>query len=68
MFHNVPAGQDQVIAQVQAEGFETFGRGYRKPAPIQPPKGRPIFVTGLRPRPGAATIPLGEGSPYRAGG
>jgi hypothetical protein len=31
--------------------------------PIQPPKGKPIFVTGLRPLPGSTSIPLGEGSP-----
>ena len=59
-----PDQQDQRAPQVQAESFEPFGQGYRRPVPIQPPKGRPVFVTGLRPRPGAATIPLGEGSPY----
>jgi hypothetical protein len=59
----VPTEQDQNVARSQAEANEVSGRGYRTPAPIQPPKGRPIFVTGLRPRPSAATIPLGEGSP-----
>jgi hypothetical protein len=47
---------------------EVFGlpRGgtYHKPVPIQPPRGRPVFVTGLKPRPGATTIPLGEGSAH----
>jgi hypothetical protein len=62
---NVPAGQDPTLTpQVQAESFDVSSDGYRKPVPIQPPKARPIFVSGLRPRPGAATIPLGEGSPY----
>ena len=41
-----------------------YGRPYRAPVPIQPPANRPVFLTGLRPRPGAATIPLGEASPH----
>lgn len=50
--------------RVQAEALFPSGRPYRKPVPIQPPKTRPVFVTGLRARPGAATISLGEGSPH----
>src|SRR5208337_2968860 len=41
-----------------------LGGTYKGSVPIQPPKGRPIFVTGLRPHPGASTIALGEGSPH----
>ena len=50
--------------RVQPEAFLPPGRPYRQPVPIQPPKTRPVFVTGLRPRPGASTISLGEGSPH----
>ena len=41
-----------------------YGRPYRAPVPIRPPANRPVFLAGLRPRPGAATIPLGEASPH----
>ena len=45
-----------------AEAFERSGRRYRAPVPIQPASNRPLYVAGLRPRPGATTIPLGESS------
>jgi hypothetical protein len=48
----------------QAAYFQPFGSRYGKPVPIEPPRNRPVFVAGLRARPGAATIPLGEGSPH----
>ena len=44
------------------EAFERFGRRYRAAVPIQPASNRPVYVAGLRPRPGATTIPLGESS------
>jgi len=59
----LPADQENAGLRVQAEAIP-LGRPYRKPVPIQPPKTRPVFVAGLRARPGAATIPLGEGSPH----
>ena len=37
--------------------------GTLSPEPIQPAVDRPVYVAGLRPREGAVTIPLGEGSP-----
>ncbi len=40
------------------------GERYKRPVPIQPPKNRPLFVAGLKPNPGATTIPLGTGSPH----
>lgn len=57
-----PPGSDQAPPPMRAEPYEMFSRGYRQPALIRPPKNRPVFVNGLRPRPGSATIPLGEGS------
>ena len=44
------------------EAFERSGRRYRAAVPIQPASNRPVYVAGLRPRPGATTIPLGESS------
>ena len=42
------------------DAFERYGRRYRDPVPIQPASNRPVYAAGLRPRPGATTIPLGE--------
>jgi hypothetical protein len=47
-----------------AEAFLMYGRPYRAPVPIRPPANRPVFLAGLQPLPGAATIPLGEASPH----
>jgi hypothetical protein len=62
----LPLEQDRANprATPMPEPFMPTGRPYQRAAPIQPPKGRPIFVTGLRRHPGSSTIPLGEGSPH----
>ena len=60
----LPPDQENAAPRFQAEAIMPPGRPYRQPVAIQPPKTRPIFVAGLRARPGAATIPLGEGSPH----
>jgi len=60
----LPLEQDPANPRAAPEPVPLQGGTYREFAPIQPPKGRPIFVTGLRPHPGAATIPLGAGSPH----
>jgi len=44
------------------EAFEQSGRRYRAAVPIQPASNRPLYVAGLRPRPGATPLPLGESS------
>ena len=44
------------------EAFERFGRRYRAAAPIRPPANRPLYVTGLEPRPGSTVIPLDDSS------
>ena len=41
-----------------------FGRIYQAPAPIIPPRDKPIYISVLRPGPGSLTIPLGEASPH----
>jgi hypothetical protein len=38
------------------------GPRYRGPTPIRPKADRPVFLSGLTPKPGAIGIPLGEGS------
>ena len=44
------------------EAFERSGRRYRPVVPIRPASNRPVYVSGLSPRPGATTLPLGESS------
>ncbi len=52
---------------VATEIIRQFGGPYRPAVPIQPPASRPVFLAGLRPHPGAATIPLGESELASAG-
>ena len=44
------------------EANERFGRRYRAPEPIHPATNRPVYVAGLKPRPGAVVIPLDDSS------
>jgi len=60
----IPLEQDPTNPGVDPEPVPSLGGPYKRWVPIQPPKGRPIFVTGLRPHPGASTVPLGAGSPH----
>ena len=64
----LPLEQDPTNPRVNPEPVPFLGGPYKRWVPIQPPKGRPIFVTGLRPHPGASTVPLGAGKPPPAGG
>ena len=41
------------------EVWNRLGRHYKSPVPIKTEAKKPIFITGLQPRPGATTIPLG---------
>lgn len=49
----------QMPAAAWAEVWNKLGRRYRPPVPIRTEANKPVFVTGLAPRPGATTIPLG---------
>ncbi len=61
----VSTGDHDVLS---AEGFRTLVKRYGAKEPIRPAPNRPVFVAGLRPvRPGASSIPLGEGSPHLLG-
>ncbi len=55
---NEPQDEPHTIA----EAFERSGRRYRAAVPIVPASNRPVYASGLRPRPGATIIPLGESS------
>ncbi len=46
---SLPPEQENAGGRVRAEAFSPPGRPYRNPVPIQPPRTRPVFVTGLRP-------------------
>ena len=41
------------------EAIEIFGRRYKAPAKIPATDKKPLFITGLKPKPGANVIPLG---------
>ena len=57
-------GSSDAVTLSRIDPAPYTGERYRRPVPIQPPRNRPVFVTGLKPRPGATTIPLGAGSPH----
>jgi hypothetical protein len=46
------------------EFFQRFGRTYQPPAPLQPPRDKPIYMSVLKAVSGATTVPLGEASPH----
>jgi hypothetical protein len=47
-----------------SQAWDDFGRRYKPPAPIMATAKKPLFITGLAPKPGATVIPLGgEGNP-----
>ncbi len=53
---------DPIAAEVTAtwkEVWNRLGRHYKPAAPILTEPKKPIFITGLQPKPGATTIPLG---------
>jgi hypothetical protein len=56
----LPQGEDYS----RAPSVSQVGRIYQPPAPIQPPRDKPVYLAVLRPSAGASTIPLGEASPH----
>jgi hypothetical protein len=54
----IPSGPDH------SQAWEAFGRRYKPPAAIPSAERKPLFITGLTPKPGATVIPIGgEGNP-----
>jgi hypothetical protein len=47
-----------------AESFRQGRLPYQSPVAIRPAPNRPLYVAGLRPKPGTAVIPLGQSSPH----
>jgi hypothetical protein len=58
-----PGDQTQPVPLTTEEAVDRFARAYQPPAPIRPAPSRPVYLSVLRPDPGASTIPLGESSP-----
>ncbi len=56
--------QSQPAAINTMEAARRLARHYQAPAPIRPAPSHPVYLSVLRAKPGASTIPLGEGSPH----
>jgi hypothetical protein len=59
-----PDDQAEPVPLTRAETVERHGKLYQPAEPIHPGPNRPVMLSALAPRPGAATIPLGEASPH----
>ena len=46
------------------EAARRYAASYQAPVPIRPAPKRPVYLSVLKPKPGASTIPLGEASPH----
>lgn len=57
-----PLNREEIRPEITslAEANGIFGERYRPAEPIRPASNRPVFFAGLRPRPGARAIPLGD--------
>jgi hypothetical protein len=51
-------------ASLVGDFIQRFGRVYQPPVAIPLATGKPVYLSVLRPLPGASTIPLGEASPH----
>jgi hypothetical protein len=56
--------QSQPAPPSTLEAARRFMRNYQAPVPIRPSPKRPLYLSVLRARPGASTLPLGEASPH----
>jgi len=56
--------QSEPVPIKTVEAARRFARNYQAPAPIRPAPQRPVHLSVLRAKPGASTIPLGDGSPH----
>lgn len=59
-------GDDEAASHV-TEPVKRLGDRYRVPVPIKPKADRPVFLAGLKPKPGSVGIPLGESGTRMAG-
>jgi hypothetical protein len=56
--------QSQSVPLTTQEAVRRFAYHYQAPVPIRPTPKRPLYLSVLKGRPGASTIPLGEASPH----
>jgi hypothetical protein len=56
--------QGQPVPLTTEEAIKRYAYQYQAPAPIRPAPKRPLYLSVLKGRPGASTIPLGEASPH----
>jgi hypothetical protein len=56
--------QSEPVRPATEESARRTVRNYQGPAPVRPAPKRPVHLSVLRPKPGAATIRLGEASPH----
>ncbi len=56
--------QSEPVPQTEEELIQRYFYRYQAPVPIRPAPNRPLYLSVLKPKPGATTIPLGEASPH----
>jgi hypothetical protein len=61
---NGPDDQSQPVPLSKEEAIRRYAYRYQAPVPIRPAPKRPLFLSVLKPKPGASTISLGEASPH----
>jgi hypothetical protein len=54
--------QSQPVPLSREEWIRRYAYHYQAPVPIRPAPKRPLYLSVLKPKPGASTIPLGEAS------
>jgi hypothetical protein len=62
-----PAGfeaETKAVPLTSREAVRRYASQYQAPVPVRPAPKRPVYLSVLRPRPGSATIPLGDASPH----
>ena len=64
---DAPPGSDdqsQPVPLTKEEAIRRYAYRYQAPVPIRPAPKRPLYLSVLKAKPGASTIPLGEASPH----
>ena len=59
-----PDDQSQPVPLTTEDAIRRYAYRYQAPVPIRPAPKRPLYLSVLKPKPGASTIPLGEASPH----
>ena len=59
-----PDDQSQPVPLTKEDAIRRYAYRYQAPVPIRPAPKRPLYLSVLKPKPGASTISLGEASPH----